>query len=757
MGRHPFFGRYQGKEVMTQERAIKELRFAFGRLAAAKQMSAPPHAFPFSVLPPDIAELFEQAFADSTVKSGRPAPVDWLRALRQLQNQLTGCAVDPTHKFPARAGACPWCGIAAGGGPAFFISAQLALDFVCVPGDLDALIAELHKLLREKSEPQLLTSAPIPHPTPLSPAGDGARKRTRTAYVASVASTALFGVAASAAIATSSSVAFVAMITTAAMTLIGILWATWLQNRSPFGIERRVRHAAYSAAHVQYQQVHAVREQRTAQFREAGLRWQRQADQLRGGYSRLRSEYDAELSALTRNSEAAHRRAFLESHEIADAKIEKIGPAKKKSLLACGIETAYDVLNGDITSVPGIGSTLQVRLVSWASGVEQRFRFDPAKGLPEGDRRALVARYRHRQIAIRGDVEATVSQCRQAVSQYETGQRKLISDALAADASLKKAQADLTAVPHRASWPIIATLGVVGLWLGGFGVYQATAHSTKEDVVAVAQRQDAGVDAPRDDFEEGLNIIEGGKGQPRRLRFEPRDGMRQRMELTLEVTQSKGDAVGRLPRTSVQAMVKARKTSDGAFDYNITFEGLRVTDSGTLDATEQAFKKAIGRLAGSSVTITVKPTGVVVGKRIDKQTATDDMHAYAMQELQSAATYLFVETPDADVAMGARWRIRRQRTGIVPFREETTVDVPAMTASSFVLDRTSRFSAPPASALSGSAAAGGFEGSFVSHLELNVKSLIPTVTVTYDAAMDLSGVSGTTRARQHVKVSIRPL
>jgi DNA-binding helix-hairpin-helix protein with protein kinase domain len=61
----------------------------------------------------------------------------------------------------------------------------------------------------------------------------------------------------------------------------------------------------------------------------------------------------------------------LESHEISDAKIEKIGPAKKKSLLAGGIETAYDVLSVDITSVPGIGPKLQMRLVSWASAVEQ--------------------------------------------------------------------------------------------------------------------------------------------------------------------------------------------------------------------------------------------------------------------------------------------------------------------------------------------------------------------------------------------------
>lgn len=627
MGRHPFFGRYGGKDALTQERAIRELRFAFGRHAAAKQMSAPPHVLPFSVLPSGIADLFERAFADSTVKFGRPSPIDWLSGLRHLQGQLTGCAVDPTHKFPTNAGACPWCAIAAKGGPAFFISAQLALDFVCASGDLDGLFAELHKFLRERSEPQL-TSAPVPAPSPLSPAAEGARKKTRVAYVGFGITVAMFGFAASGAIAGVGVVASAAAIITAAATVALLLWVMWLQNWSPLGVERRTRVAEYSTARAAYAQIRFARDQQIGQFREAAPRWKHQADQLRADYSRLRSEYDAELATMTRNSEAAHKHAFLENFEVVDAKIEKLGPAKKKALVHCGIETAWDVLNGDIDSVPGIGPTLRERLVSWAQSVELRFRFDPAKGLPEGDRRALVARYRHRQIAIRGNVEAVVSQCRQAANQHEAIQKKLLNDALAADVRLKKAEAELASVPRRASWPIVAGLGIVGLWLGGFAIFKATTLSTSTPAVAAVPPTDAGVDAPRDDFQEGLEIVATGTGAPRRLRFEPRDGMRQRMELTLEVTQSAGNAVGRLPKTSVQALVSTTKTKDGTVDYTVTLEKLRVTDSGALDATEQEFKAAIGKLAGSSLTITVTPTGTVTGTRVGKQTQTSDLYEF---------------------------------------------------------------------------------------------------------------------------------
>jgi hypothetical protein len=118
---------------------------------------------------------------------------------------------------------------------------------------------------------------------------------------------------------------------------------------------------------------------------------------------------------------------------------------------------------------------------------------------------------------------------------------------------------------------------------------------------------------------------------------------------------------------------------------------------------------------------------------------------------------MFVELPDADVAQGARWRIFRQRITTVAFREETTIDATAVNAGSFTLDRKSKFAPPPTGASSGSSTVGSLEGSLVSHFELATKNLIPTVTAAYDAALDLNGPNGKKRARQHVKVSIRPL
>lgn len=753
MGRHPFAGRYLGKGEMPQERSIKELRFAFGQGAASKLMAAPPHSFPFKALPHALADLFERAFADGAIRGGRPTPLDWMKGLGALKAQLSTCTVDPVHKFPSQVTACPWCTIASNGGPLFFISAHLALDFTCAPGDLDRLLSELQKLFSARSKPQVLTAASAPTPTPLPPDAQAARRRAPIAYAALGGSLAAVAGSASWAIYGATVVPLVTTIITASMACISLLWLTWLQNWSAYGVERRARVAALAEAENDYASIVIARDDQAKRFEQGVVRCQQQADQLRRSYGALLGEYNTELAHVTRNSEVANRRAFLESHEIAHAKIEKVGPAKTKALIGCGIETAYDVLHGHVDGVPGIGPTLQARLVAWARTVESRFRFDPSKGLPEGDRRALVARYRHRQTSIRGDLETLVSQCRSAVAQYESAQQQTVNAEIAADVRLKSAQANITLVPRRANWPVVAALALVAAWLGGFAAFESGGDRTSVSAVSHAPPRDAGIVDAVDDFREGMEVIlQPGGGASRRLAYQPSDGQRQRVELTVETTLSEGNDVGRLPRTTVQGIMTAHTKGTASVDYTLLIQAISVSEPGALDPEDQKLKASIGKLATSSITATVSADGKLLAMRVDKVTQTDPMFQFPMGQLQQAFTYMFIPAPNDPLTSGARWRVRQERPDVLPHREESLMTAPTVTQTEIAVDRSTKFSAIPTTGHV-DAAVTAVDGTLVVHSEMKSNDVVPTLTGTYDIAADVDGKT----VRQHQKVSIRPL
>src|SRR5262249_29180802 len=62
IGRHPFSGRFLGRGEMPLERAIRELRFAYGDEAQVSQMQPPPGALTWNALPGSLMGLFRRSF-----------------------------------------------------------------------------------------------------------------------------------------------------------------------------------------------------------------------------------------------------------------------------------------------------------------------------------------------------------------------------------------------------------------------------------------------------------------------------------------------------------------------------------------------------------------------------------------------------------------------------------------------------------------------------------------------------------------------
>jgi DNA-binding helix-hairpin-helix protein with protein kinase domain len=189
------------------------------------------------------------------------------------------------------------------------------------------------------------------------------------------------------------------------------------------------------------------------------------AGRLANVYLNLQPSFGAELAAHTRNAREAQRQAFLDSHQIADASIPGFGRDRKAKLLYLGIESAWDVRRAQLPSVPGIGEKLRDALESWAAAIERHFRFDAQKGVPEADRRALVARYRRQQQVLRAELAQLVPAARATIAAMLPAGAALLQRSALADERLGQTRADASLIARPSCRLLFGAVGIVVLLL----------------------------------------------------------------------------------------------------------------------------------------------------------------------------------------------------------------------------------------------------------------------------------------------------
>ena len=93
----------------------------------------------------------------------------------------------------------------------------------------------------------------------------------------------------------------------------------------------------------------------------------------------LSVERAARLQALAKPvSESEQRLTYLAQFRIEDAGLFNIGAARIAVLRSWGVETAAEIDEEKVGSIPGFGRNLTERLLNWREGLEQRFYFEPA-------------------------------------------------------------------------------------------------------------------------------------------------------------------------------------------------------------------------------------------------------------------------------------------------------------------------------------------------------------------------------------------
>jgi DNA-binding helix-hairpin-helix protein with protein kinase domain len=359
MGQHP----YAGIPITDTQDAIRRGLYAFSRSAAAYGVRQPPYTFPVAALPDMYDSMFEKAFR---LNPSRPTAKEWVHSLDALQQIIVQCANDKSHKFPKPLGRCPWCQIVSEGGPLFFVS----IDAVAV-GPLGeniatvwAAISRIQRIHLVLKEPQLATAAISPAPLPEN------AKPTRPVFVCGLV---LYLVAFVLFLAGSGFPAIIAGVFATGMVCDG-------RSTPEFIAERKRRRSVSSQIE---RDATANRAQIDEVIKKYNSEFDRVSAELRQVFQRLSGldrERQSELQGLERDKRQLQLNDFLRMQLVSRAKISGIGYVRKQLLLSYGVGSALDIRQ--TLQIPGFGPTYISYLMNWRWSCENRFQYDPSRGVP---------------------------------------------------------------------------------------------------------------------------------------------------------------------------------------------------------------------------------------------------------------------------------------------------------------------------------------------------------------------------------------
>lgn len=366
MGRHPFAGRFLGRGDMPIPKAISELRFAYSAMRADVQMEKPPNTPSLSIVGDEVAFLFERAFAKQMVAGGRPEPTEWVQALTSLERNLKQCAANGAH-WHHKASGCPWCPMEAVTGVELFPFVPMGEGGTV---DLTQLWRQIESLASPGPAPEIQVDRPEPSAEAVAVASSFKRANILAFVLA-------LGVGAIGVFGGLSAPAPLLLLIGALITFFGA--RRWLDKSSEV---YKFRDAEATARET---------------WKRAQQQWAERAgsgafDAKKQEVLRLKTRFDrlpalrtSKLDNLRKTVKQAQLARFLDTFEIDKARLDGIGDGRKRTLQSYGIETAADLLNNAVESVPGFGPKLCGVLYSWRQGLEAKFVFNPATGIDRRD------------------------------------------------------------------------------------------------------------------------------------------------------------------------------------------------------------------------------------------------------------------------------------------------------------------------------------------------------------------------------------
>jgi DNA-binding helix-hairpin-helix protein with protein kinase domain len=428
MARHPFSGMYLGSGDMPIEKAIQELRFAYGSRAAVRLMRPPPHTLSLTMVSEPLARLFERAFSPEGVRDGgRPGAREWVTALEGLK--LRTCPRSRAHHYVSTLAACPWCEIETRAGTLLFnVVGQIRQ--VTSGFDLQTIWLQILAVPDPGPAPLLMRPATNPTPSPAAVA-EGRKRRIHFGLGLTVA---ILG----SGLGLTTSGLTVLMIMAVAIS-IGFMIVKDGEGPLKGQVEPHLRELRIRAATLES----VWRQEAGANVFHDTLRDLEKKRLEHQGLATLRQRKINELHANLRNAQL-HR--FLDRHRIENADLKGIGEGRKAVLESYGIETAADVIPANVMRVPGFGPALTEKLFDWRKEIERSFVFLPTKGVDPADLAALERSLATTRNQLEKDLQNGPARLRQAARLVAARRQSLHSQMMRLHEELAQAEADFEAL-----------------------------------------------------------------------------------------------------------------------------------------------------------------------------------------------------------------------------------------------------------------------------------------------------------------------
>jgi DNA-binding helix-hairpin-helix protein with protein kinase domain/Flp pilus assembly protein TadD len=459
LGRHPYSGRYLGTGEMPLERAIREFRFAYGDDAEIRKMRKPPGALGLDSMPPALVDLFHLAF----LTTDRPRPREWIEQLDALAKTLKRCNLHNGHYYYRELSDCPWCGIEK--------QARVRLFNFLLPGDdtrrghfrLDEVWNQISRAV-PPSSPMLKWEEILKPPILSAEVAAHAQNRYISLILALVFSTAA-GLAISF-FAAFPAAFFLLILAGLAACYIGKTGRTvTVQLLFQWGRPAQ-GDPLLEQVHARLQQAEETAQQLDKQYdRECGnSRWSAERDELRNQketYENLAQIRRFRFQQLEAEAKKNQIEEFLDQFKIDNTEIRGIVPPIKAALLSHGVETAADVTE-EVEWIPSVGSAQAQRLLDWRRALEQKFVFDPARGVSPEARIRTERELDALRLRLESDLISGAHSLHRMKQEIEVS-RQIVWPALTqAHQDLAQAEKDLKVASKRnPAWLIITALVIM--------------------------------------------------------------------------------------------------------------------------------------------------------------------------------------------------------------------------------------------------------------------------------------------------------
>ncbi|HQU84060.1 MAG TPA: tetratricopeptide repeat protein [Pyrinomonadaceae bacterium] len=436
LGRHPFAGNYLGKDDISIEDAIRQLRFAYGNETHIRGVKQPPGTLSLSAMPPRISLMFERAF----LTEDRPEPREWIEALEDLKENLKQCAMHPGHHYFQELFACPWCELETKTGLMLFpftggnqtLEGEETFNIFTIENLLTQIVPSKELALRKPSLPTL-----IPFIEPEENVEIERREMNRFTIIFAVIQFILiiflsFGAGSGIAF-------FVGLISMTA----GLIYLVNNHKslREELESEVEARREDWNKLANEWEKI------------SSGNIWEKDVETIRGkvsDYHELQKDSRVKIKLLQDEAHRYQLEKHLSNFAIADAKISGLKPLTLTDLRINGIKTAADVDSKHLKTIDKIDGYLTTQLLNWRSSLERNFEYQPNVQLPESSHQRVVKEFNEKRRKIEKDIEKMLTVLRMGAGSINQKQQQILAQTEKLEKDFLQAEANLKAIGSNA-------------------------------------------------------------------------------------------------------------------------------------------------------------------------------------------------------------------------------------------------------------------------------------------------------------------